>query len=379
MSTAHSHREARRAEALESFRVRGMPHRRFEHWRYSDLRAVLDAGQVAQAGTAHWSIPALPEGVEQFDLAAPNAPAWVLKAYGTIGNRPTMEEASLAFSDGGVALRVPAGTTIAEPIRLEIAGGGNLRWLVVVEEGASATIFEPHGSDVGLLRNVGVDVALSEGAALTHIRFAPFTPKSFVVEHIAVAVSARAQYRAHFANFGARLSRTELHITLGGEGAEAHLSGVTVLGHDGHADVTSHIEHAAGKTLSTQLFKHVAGGKSRAVYQGKITVREGANGSDSRQTARALLMSERAEADLKPELIIFADDVKCAHGATAGDLDPESLFYLRSRGIPEKEARRILINAFLQEAVETILDEDLRAAVWHEVEAALPRAMESAK
>jgi Fe-S cluster assembly protein SufD len=290
-----------------------------------------------------------------------------------------MEEASLAFSDGGVALRIPAGKTIAEPIRLEIAGGGNLRWLVVVEEGASATIFEPHGNDVGLLRNVGVDVALSDGASLTHIRSAPFAPKSFVVEHIAVAVSAKAQYRAHFANFGARLSRTELHITLGGEGAEAHLSGVTVLGNDAHADVTSHIEHAAGKTSSTQLFKHVAGGKSRAVYQGKITVREGANGSDSRQTARALLMSERSEADLKPELIIFADDVKCAHGATAGDLDPESLFYLRSRGIPEKEARRILVNAFLQEAVEAIASEDLRAAIWHEVEAALPRAMESAK
>jgi len=106
-------------------------------------------------------------------------------------------------------------------------------------------------------------------------------------------------------------------------------------------------------------------------------VREGANGSDSRQTARALLMSERAEADLKPELIIFADDVKCAHGATTGDLDPEALFYMTSRGIPEKDARRLLINAFLEEAVEAIANEELRATVWHEVEHALPRAMEA--
>ena len=379
MTRALGHREARRAEALESFRVRGMPHRRFEHWRYSDLRAVLDAGQVAQAGTAHWSIAALPDGVEMFDLSKPNAPEWVMQAYGTIGNRPTMEEASLAFADGGVALRVPAGKTIAEPIALQISGGGNLRWLIVMEKGASATIFEPHGKDVGLLRNVGVDIALGEEALLNHIRVAPFTPKSFIIEHIAVAISAKAQYRAHFANFGSRLSRTELHITLGGEHAEAHLSGVTVLGTEGHADVTTHIEHASGKTTSTQLFKHVAGGKSRAVYQGKITVREGANGSDSRQTARALLLSERAEADMKPELIIFADDVKCAHGATAGDLDPESLFYMRSRGIPEKEARQILISAFLQEAVDTIGSEALRATIWQEVETALPRAMESAK
>jgi len=370
-------REARRAEALESFRVRGMPHRRFEHWRYSDLRAVLDAGQVAQAGTAKWAIEHLPEGVEMFDLGKNGAPDWVLKHLGSIGNRPTMEEASLAFAEGGVALRVPKGKVIAEPITLAISGAGNLRWLIVLEEGAEATIYEPHSHDAGLLRNVGVEIALAPRAELRHVRFSPFAPRSFTVEHIAVTVSQDARYRAHFANFGSRLSRTELHINLQGEGSEAHLSGVTVLGTDGHADVTSHIEHTAGKTLSTQLFKHVAGGKSRAVYQGKITVREGANGSDSRQTARALLMSERAEADLKPELIIFADDVKCAHGATTGDLDPEALFYMTSRGIPEKDARRLLINAFLEEAVEAIANEELRATVWHEVEHALPRAMEA--
>lgn len=374
-----SAREARRAEALESFRVRGMPHRRFEHWRYSDLRAVLDAGQVAQAGTAHWQIEDLPKGVEMFDLAKPNAPEWVLKTYGTIGNRPTMEEASLAFADGGVAVRVPRGLKIAEPIRLQVSAQGNLRWLIVVEEGASATIFEPHAGDAGLVRNVGVEIALAEGAELSHVRCCPFTPKSFFVEHIAVAAAKDAKYRAHFANFGSRLSRTELHILLNGEGSQAHLSGVTVLGHEGHSDVTTHIEHAAGHTLSTQLFKHVAGGRSRAVYQGKITVREGAMGSDSRQTARALLMSQRAEADLKPELIIFADDVKCAHGATVGDLDQESLFYLRSRGIPEKEARRLLIHAFLEEAVTAIDDGALRDYIWRDIEGALPRAMEAAK
>ena len=370
-------REARRAEALESFRVRGMPHRRFEHWRYSDLRSALDAGQVAQAGTAKWAIETLPDGVEMFDLATPGAPDWVLKHLGFVGNRPTMEEASLAFADGGVALRIAKGKTIAEPIRLAISGSGNLRWLIVLEEGAEATVFEPHTSDAGLLRNVGVEISLAPGAELRHIRAMPFAPRSFAIEHIAVAAGKNARYRAHFSNFGARLSRTELHIVLQGEGAEAHLSGATVLGTEGHSDVTSHIEHAAGKTLSTQLFKHVAGGKSRAVYQGKITVREGANGSDSRQTARALLMSERAEADMKPELIIFADDVKCAHGATAGDLDAEALFYLRSRGIPEKDARRLLINAFLEEAVQPIADEALRAAVWHDIEQALPRAMEA--
>ena len=118
------------------------------------------------------------------------------------------------------------------------------------------------------------------------------------------------------------------------------------------------IYHASGETHSTQLFKHVVGGHGRAVYQGKITVAEGADKSDSRQTAKALLLGERAEADLKPELEIFADDVKCAHGAAVGDLDADSLFYLRSRGVPESEARNMLIRAFLEEAVAEIADED---------------------
>jgi Fe-S cluster assembly protein SufD len=379
MSMALAPREARRVEALESFRVRGMPHRRFEHWRYSDLRAVLDAGQVAAAGTAKWNIENLPEGIELFDLAVADAPDWVMKTLGHVGSRRTMVEASLAFSEGGVALRVPAGRKIAEPIRLQIAGQGNLRWLIVLEEGASACIFEPHAVDAGYLRNVGVEIRMAAGAELQHVRCAPFAAKSFTVELIAIEMAKDAKYRGHFANFGSRLSRTELHIVLGGEGAEAHLSGVAVLGNEGHSDVTTHIEHAASRTLSTQLFKHVAGGKSRAAYQGKITVREGAVGSDSRQTARALLMSQRAEADLKPELIIFADDVKCAHGATVGDLDAESLFYLRSRGIPECEARRLLIHAFLEEAVAAVDDGAMRDHVWRDIESALPRAMEAAK
>lgn len=379
MSAVLSPREARRAEALESFRVRGMPHRRFEHWRYSDLRAVLDAGQVAQAGTAKWGIEAIPDGVEVFDLSMPDAPDWVMDTLGNVGNRRTMVEASLAFSDGGVALRVPTGRKIVEPIRLQIAGQGNLRWLIVLEEGASASIFEPHTIDAGFLRNVGVEIRMAAGSELQHIRCAPLAAKSYTVELIALEMAERAKYRGHFANFGSRLSRTELHAVLGGEGAEAHLSGLAVLGNEGHSDATTHIEHAAPHTLSTQLFKYVAGGKSRAAYQGKITVREGAVGSDSRQTARALLMSQRAEADLKPELIIFADDVKCAHGATVGDLDPDSLFYLRSRGIPEREARRLLVHAFLEEAVAAVDDGALRDYILKEVETALPRAMEVTK
>jgi Fe-S cluster assembly protein SufD len=202
-------------------------------------------------------------------------------------------------------------------------------------------------------------------------------PDAVQVEEIGMRMERDARYRGHFSQTGAKLSRVELAIALDGEGAEAELSGATVLGAALHADITTHIAHAAGKTTSRQLFKHIAGGNSRAVYQGKITVCKGADGSDSRQTAKALLLGARAEADLKPELEIFADDVKCAHGAAVGDLDADSLFYLRSRGIPEGEARTLLIRGFLEEAVAQIAGDDVRAAVWHFLEDALPSAFEA--
>jgi Fe-S cluster assembly protein SufD len=124
------------------------------------------------------------------------------------------------------------------------------------------------------------------------------------------------------------------------------------------------------------LFKYIAGGHSRAVYQGRISVHKGADGSDSRQTAKAILAGERAEADLKPELEIFADDVKCAHGAAVGDLDADSLFYLRARGIPQSEAREMLVRGFLEEAVAEIASEEIRAIVWNLVANCLPEALD---
>jgi Fe-S cluster assembly protein SufD len=201
-------------------------------------------------------------------------------------------------------------------------------------------------------------------------------PSSIQIEDAAVSVARDGTFHAHLVNGGAMLARLSLRVTLKEPGANAHFSGVSVLGGTLHADVTTEVYHAAGQTQSTQLFKKAVGGKGRAVYQGKIIVAPGANGSDSRQTAKAILLSERAEADLKPELEILADDVKCAHGAAIGDLDADSLFYLRSRGVPEKEARNLLIRAFLEDAVLPIADEAIRNAAWDMVENALVRATE---
>jgi Fe-S cluster assembly protein SufD len=364
--------DARRAEALAAFRVKGVPHRRIEEWKYSDLRSALDDGQVEHAGFAAWDIDSLPMGVELFDLAKlhDGAPEWVTNNLGAVSVHGAMDAASLAFDVGGLALRVSQ--PIANPVRLTFSTHGNARLLIVLAESASLTLVENHTAGESGLRNVGAEFVLGASARLDHIRLAE-TADAVHIGTFAVMVESGAQYHGHYTNFGARLSRVDANIVLNGEGAEAHLSGVDVLTDATHADVTTHMDHSFGNTTSTQLFKKVAGGKAKSIYQGKVTVRPGANGSDSRQTAKGLLLSDRAEIDLKPELEIFADDVKCAHGAAVGDLDTDSLFYLRSRGIPEAEARNMLVHAFLADALEGIENETLRAEVWTKVEAALTK------
>ncbi len=371
MSSASAHwLDERRAEAADRFAALGVPHRRIEDWKYSDLKTAIDGANDDTA--VAWTVGALPEGVELFDLAnAEAAPDWVKSHLGTLPQN-AMASASLAHARTGFAVRVPRNRA-AEMFAADFSGMGSARVLIVLEDGASLTLCETRRGDG--FSNLGVELVIGANAQLTHIRMAPHAAGAVLVEEYAVRIARDGVYRAHLFNGGAKLARAEFQIALAGENSQAHLSGVSVLGGTAQADVTTHVVHAVGQTQSTQLFKKIVGGKGRAVYQGKITVAQGADKSDSRQTAKALLIGERAEADLKPELEIFADDVKCAHGAAVGDLDANSLFYLRARGIPEAEARNMLVRAFLEEAVAEIADKAIRAQVWQAVEDALPKAM----
>jgi Fe-S cluster assembly protein SufD len=367
--------DVRRADAIKLVRAQGVPHRRIEDWKYTDLRNALEgANDLGRESSIAHLRNAVEQGLEVFEFKS-DAPKWVVESFGVIGIDGTMPAASLALARSTIAVRVPANVRPEKP--LEYKFSGQARLLVVVEAGAVLTLLETPVGAEDSFSNAGVEIVLYEGAKLNHIRTAANGANAIVVEDLTVRAATGAQYRAHFMSTGAKLSRTELHVTLEGKNAEAHVSGVSVLGDGRHADVTTHIVHAAADTRSTQLFKDIAGGHSRGVYQGKITVAEGADGSDSRQTAKGLLLGQRAEIDLKPELEIFADDVKCAHGAAVGDLDIESLFYLRSRGIPEAEARALLMRAFLGDAVDEIEDEGIRASVWAKVEEALVKATEA--
>lgn len=395
--------DERRRRAMQNFREEGVPNRRTEQWKYTDLRGALEAQSAAVSprlvlhsdrdpfgaisafqisiADGYFAAPdaQIPPGIELFGLGEidDGAPGWVKQNLGEVLSRRAMGDASLAMMRGGLAMHVTA--AMAAPVHLGFLQKTDVvhcRLLLVMESGASLVLLESHANGRGLI-NLGVELVLEPNAQLTHVRLADSAPDAVQVEEIGIRAARDARYRGHFSQEGARLSRLELVIALEGEGAEAELSGASVLGGKLHADVTTHIDHAAGNTVSRQLFKNVAGGNSRAVYQGKITVRKGADGSDSRQTAKAVLLGARAEADLKPELEILADDVKCAHGAAIGDLDSDSLFYLRSRGLEEDEARRLLIHGFLEEALMEIDRDDVRLAVQDFLESGLARALEA--
>lgn len=386
-------------QALRRFRTLGIPHRRIEEWKYTDLRNALEAESsettrpptpldpfagvgahplVLKNGCLEPAKSAMPREIELFDLAASGAPAWVTRNVGALLANGAMGQASLALMRGGAAVRVTG--EVSTPVHLRLlhdAAAVHGRVLIVLEENASLQLLESQEAERGF-SNIGMEIVLGPNAQLVHLRLADTASESIAVEEIGVKVARGARYRAHFAQGGAKLSRLEVVIALEGEGAEAELSGTSVLGDKLHADVTTHVDHVAAKTMSRQLFKYVVGGKARGIYQGKISVHKGADGSDSRQTAKAILLGERAEADLKPELEILADDVKCAHGAAVGELDADSFFYLRSRGIGESEARGLLTRAFLEEAIATIARDDLRHAVSRFTESGLARALAAA-
>ncbi len=209
--------------------------------------------------------------------------------------------------------------------------------------------------------NPVTEIRLAQGAMLTHVRLQAEAASAFHLATLYVDVAEGATYDSFCLNVGARLARVEMHATLSGVDASAHLNAAQMLRGSQHADFTTVVRHQAPRGTSRQTVKNVLAERSRGVFQGKIEVARDAQQTDGYQMNQALLLSPDAEIDSKPQLEIFADDVKCSHGATVGELDEEQLFYLRSRGVPEGEARALLVRAFLAEAFEPVRHEAARA------------------
>ncbi|GGG49369.1 Fe-S cluster assembly protein SufD [Caldovatus sediminis] len=385
---------ALRDGAAEAFRAQGFPTRRVEAWKYTDLAPVAEAG-FDEPLTAVDDAMDLPpplagaravfvDGRFRPDLSSlgglPFAAASVAHGLDALEGRlgalarpaeePMAALNTMLFEDG-LLLDLPedADGGVLELLSLATASerpaAFHPRHLVRLARGARLTLIETATAPEGAryLHNPVFEIAVAEDARLTHGRLQQEAPRAFQLSTVYARVAAGGTYDNFTLNAGGRLVRNEIHVALVGPRAACHMNGAQLLVGEQHADTTTALEHAAPSCTSRQTYNTVLMGRSRGVFQGRILVRQAAQKTDGYQMNRALLLSPEAEMDSKPQLEIYADDVKCSHGATVGELDPEQVFYLRSRGIPEGRARAMLVEAFLHEAVEGVTDEPLRRAL----------------
>ena len=279
-----------------------------------------------------------------------------------------------ALMGDGAVIRVEAGCTIERPLHLIFVASEKpaaifVRSLVVVERGARVMLVESHegpaGSDYQV--NAALELFVGDEAHVDHVKIIGEGSDALHVSTLAAAVGARARFNTFTFTTGGAVVRNQLFLKFDGEETVANIRGATLLRGRQHADTTLVVNHIARGCQSREVFKSVLDDEAHGVFQGRIIVRPGAQQTDAKMMTRALLLSERAEADNKPELEIFADDVQCGHGATAGALDEELKFYLMARGIPAAEAEALLIQAFLGEAVEGIEHAGLREALMDHV------------
>ncbi|MEM7443214.1 MAG: Fe-S cluster assembly protein SufD [Pseudomonadota bacterium] len=398
--------DARRQD-LEAFRTVGLPGRRLEAWKFTDLRRFLmrhafsPAQPVAvpprlveQIDTLRLAADAsclvflngrlqedlsstggLPDGVTLNNLAdvlnAPDRYALSGRLGAIVGETDdALIALNAAWMADGYVLDIAEGVELANPLHVvhaisacDHAIAVHPRHLIRLGPNAKATVIETHlgePHEASFVNGV-TEVEVRDRASLRHYRMANGPEQGFDVQRVYADLGRDSRFESFVVALGGQMTRTESVVALSGPGGETHLGGV-YLGRDKqHRDNTILIKHDAPHCQSRQVFKGVLDDRARGVFQGKIRVDSVAQKTDGHQLNKSLLLSGGAEIDTKPELEIYADDVKCSHGATAGEIDGNALFYLRSRGIPEQAARQLLVQAFLAEALLEISDETVRA------------------
>ncbi len=333
-------------------------------------RLVFVNGQLEPALSQFTELPAAVQ-VSTLSEALREEPEWVEKHLGSLAafDKAAFTALNTAFMQDGVVVRVPKSEVVDTPLHIvhvvdAQAEGAALhpRLVVVAEPLSQITLVE---SFVGLgkasyLMNAVAEVAVGNGARVDHYKVQRESTEAFHVGTTQVTQGRDSMYHSFSYAAGAALSRTNIYTRLAGEGGEARLNGMYMLDGVQHADHQTFVEHLAESCASRELYKGILDGSSHGVFNGKVYVDPIAQKTDGKQTNKALLLSDRARVDTKPQLEIFADDVKCTHGATIGRIDESALFYLQSRGIPLENAKALLTYAFAAEALETIEIDALR-------------------
>lgn len=383
LTTVSPRLRAIRQNAMHRFSQSGLPTRKDEAWRWTDLSllhtkqsrtvtppsfkrenmdgpfADLDAWQMIFVNGVLQNAPGdLPTGVRVVSLrAALQENPEMADQLRDNASSPFLSLNTALLNDGAY-IYVDADTQMQKPLHLIFFNTGNaqIRNLVVLQPRANLTLLESHygPADTDYFVNSVSDVLLDQGAHLTHYRDQADSPNSMHFYFLNARLDTQTQYDGFTLTRGARLSRFEAQVEIAGNDAQCSLNGVTMLNGAQISDTTCIMDHRAPGSRSSQMFRTVLNGKSEGIFQGLIRVAKPAQRTDATQQIKALLLSPHAVQKSKPELEILADDVKCAHGASVGQLDEAALFYLRTRGIPEAQARALLIAAFLDDAVSQI-------------------------
>ncbi|MFC3126721.1 Fe-S cluster assembly protein SufD [Pseudoroseomonas globiformis] len=379
-----------RDRAAEAFRAQGFPTRRVEAWKYTDLGPLTQSG-FGEPLTPVDSTIELPraaaprrvvfvDGRFSAELSDPDAPVKSLALHlreveGLLGSVARIDDLPLvalntALFEDGALIDLAEGedggvVELLSVVRADRPVALHPRHLVRLAPGSKLVLIERAigQGESRYLHSPVLEFQVAADAHVTHARIQQEGRAGIHLSTVFAEVAEKGTYDSFLLHAGAKLARAEAHVKLAGAFSAAHLNGAQLVGDGQHADCTTFLDHAAPDCPSRQTVKTVLAGRSRGVFQGKIHVHQIAQRTDGYQMNQALLLSEQAEMDAKPQLEIYADDVKCSHGATIGALDENQLFYLRSRGIPEATARSMLIEAFLQEAVESVADEAARAAL----------------
>ncbi|MDP2621489.1 MAG: Fe-S cluster assembly protein SufD [Hyphomicrobiales bacterium] len=395
---------ARRQQAFAQLSAAGLPNRRVEAWHFTDLRrhmraafppadraaaeAVSDVAEddpFAGLETARIvlvngflrrdlsQLDLLPEGVtvESFGEAVQGKGGAFEKVLGRAlsGNGGAIAALNDAFAEDGLVLRIGENVQVATPVHLVFVNhaatphASHARNLVLVGAGARASLIESHVGSGDYQASALTEMLIGDGAEVDHVKLQDQSPAATHLDLMAARLGASSAFRTFTLAKSGSLARSELRVTFGGPRGTLDASGALLARGSQHLDATLFVDHAVPQCASRQLYKAVLDETARGVFQGRILVRPHAQKTDGRQSSRALLLSERAEMDSKPELEIFADDVQCAHGSTTGRLDEEPLFYLRARGIPRKEAEALLVIAFIAEALEQVRSDEVRAVL----------------
>ena len=394
--------DASRRAALDDALRDGLPRARSEAWKYTSLRALerrafapVTAATATVDAALLRDIPAprlvfvngrfdaghsdtihLPPGVElrplSEALAGDDARATNFLERRFEHPDEIFARLNSALSNDGAILRVEAGIRVEAPMHLVfvgVAGDTDAAWharhLIELRTGASLSVVEHHLAEGGHahLGNALVHVHLAADSRLVHARVQDESARATLFTRTDAVLARNARYERIDLELGAALSRHELNVRLEGQGAKLHASGVLVATGKRHLDTRLGIEHIARDTSCDLLWRGLGAGRGRAVFHGGISIRAGADGSNANLSNKNLLLSDTAEIDTQPVLEIHADEVQAAHGATVGQLDPTAMFYLRSRGLPEADARRLLTTAFCREVVATVDPPVLREAL----------------